>query len=92
MSAKKPAPDRAGLISAVGRATGWKPKEQRELPEAPAAKPLSRRGKSGLLTQHDPAVIQQLKVIAAQESTTQQKLVAEALNMVFAKYGKPQIA
>jgi hypothetical protein len=51
-----------------------------------------RKGKAGLLSYHDPAVIQQLKVLAAELGTTQQKLIAEGLNYVFAKHGKPQIA
>ena len=51
-----------------------------------------RKGKAGLLSYHDPAVIQQLKVLAAELGVTQQKLIAEGLNHVFAKHGKPQIA
>jgi Antitoxin-like ribbon-helix-helix len=33
-----------------------------------------------------------LKVIAAENRTTVQDLMAEAINAIFAKYGKPQIA
>jgi hypothetical protein len=51
-----------------------------------------RKGKAGLLSYHDPAVIQQLKVLAAELGTTQQKLIAEGLNHIFAKHSKPQIA
>ena len=39
-----------------------------------------------------PAVMKQLKMLAAELDTTQQKLWAEALNMMFQKYGKPPIA
>lgn len=39
-----------------------------------------------------PAVMKQLKGLALDLDTTQQKLFAEALNMLFAKYGKPPIA
>ena len=39
-----------------------------------------------------PPVHKQLKVLAAETGITQQALLAEALNMVFAKYGKPEIA
>ena len=39
-----------------------------------------------------PEVQSALKVIAAEERTTMQALLAEAFNMVFAKRGKPQIA
>jgi hypothetical protein len=39
-----------------------------------------------------PEVHKQLKVLAAESSQTQQELIAEALNMLFVKYGKPEIA
>jgi hypothetical protein len=44
------------------------------------------------LSYHDPAVIAQLKELAIAEDTSQQKLLAEALNLVFTKYGRPAIA
>ena len=34
----------------------------------------------------------QLKMIAAEKRTTVQALLAEGINMVFAKYGKPEVA
>lgn len=39
-----------------------------------------------------PEVHKQLKVLAAESSQTQQELIAESLNMLFFKYGKPEIA
>jgi hypothetical protein len=39
-----------------------------------------------------PEVQTALKVIAAEERTTVQNLLAEALDTVFAKRGKPQLA
>ncbi|HSU55343.1 MAG TPA: ribbon-helix-helix domain-containing protein [Candidatus Dormibacteraeota bacterium] len=39
-----------------------------------------------------PEVQTALKIIAAEERTTIQSLLAEAINTVFAKRGKPQIA
>ena len=39
-----------------------------------------------------PEVQIQLKVTAAEERTTVQALLAEGMNMVFAKRGKPEIA
>lgn len=39
-----------------------------------------------------PEVHRQLKVLAAENGATQQALLSEALNMLFAKYGKPEIA
>ena len=62
------------------------------------APPGSGRGKRGranlkpIMTWHDPAVRQQLKLLAAEHDKTEQKLMAEALNLLFAKYSKPTIA
>jgi hypothetical protein len=39
-----------------------------------------------------PAVKKQLRIMAAEGDTTIQRLLAEALNDFFAKYGKPEIA
>jgi hypothetical protein len=66
---------------------------ERELNQQ-SAQPLppSRRGKAAIVSHHDPAVAQQLKILAAREGTTQQFLLAEALNMLFASRGIPQIA
>lgn len=61
-------------------------------PLAPREVRKDRANKKGMLTQHDAAVIQQVRQLALNHGTTQQKLVAEALNMLFAKYGVAQIA
>ena len=45
-----------------------------------------------IMTWHDPAVRQQLKLLAVENDKTEQKLMQEALNLLFAKHGKPQIA
>lgn len=39
-----------------------------------------------------PGAIRQLRIMAAEEETTSQALIAEAFNLLFAKRGKPQIA
>ncbi len=39
-----------------------------------------------------PEAVRQLRILAAEEGTSMQALMAEALNYIFAKYGKPQIA
>ena len=54
--------------------------------------PKSRQGKVGILTYHAPEVAKQLKLLAAETGRTQGELVAEGLNAVFGKYGKPPIA
>jgi hypothetical protein len=55
-------------------------------------KPPSRQGKKALTGYFDPEVLKQLKVMAASEDTTIQALLAEALNELFKKHGKPHIA
>jgi hypothetical protein len=62
------------------------------VPKTLPPKQGSRTGKVAINSWHDPAVAQQLKMLAAEQRTTQQKLIEEALNMMFAKYGKPVIA
>lgn len=87
---------RPGIFSSLQQLGGVQKtvsdRAREEIDDIGRSKQKSRVGKAGLLTQHDPAVIQQLKALAVEEGTTQQKLVAQALNMLFAKYGKAQIA
>jgi hypothetical protein len=64
-------------------------------PTAAPAKPAAAPSRAGLVLiggHFAPEVQSALKVIAAEERTTMQALLAEAFNMVFAKRGKPQIA
>lgn len=49
-------------------------------------------GKVQLSTWQTPEAVRQLRILAAEEGTTIQALMAEGLNYIFAKYGKPQIA
>lgn len=62
------------------------------LVEAKPPRQKGRDGMKGLLTYHSPAVMQQLKIIGAEQGRNQTQLVAEALNMLFTKYGKKTIA
>jgi hypothetical protein len=52
----------------------------------------SRRGKKAVTIWVDPAVADQLKEIAFLHRKPQQALFLEALNILFAKYGRPEIA
>jgi hypothetical protein len=61
-------------------------------PQSPKSVPPSRNGKVAINSWHDPAVATQLKMLAAEQRTTQQKLIEDGLNAVFKKYGKPEIA
>lgn len=52
----------------------------------------SRRGKVALTHWVDPAVRKQLARLAIDHDTSQAALIAEALNLLFEKYGQPPIA
>lgn len=54
--------------------------------------PTSRIGKKVVAGHFDPAVTKQLKQIALDSDLTVQRLLAEALNDLFEKYGKERIA
>lgn len=61
------------------------------IPKSPHFRP-SREGKSNVTGYFPPSVKKQLRILAADRETTIQDLLAEALNDLFAKYGKPEIA
>ena len=52
----------------------------------------SRIGKRNVTAYFHPEVAQQLRRLAAERDTTHQNLIGEALNLLFAKYGKPALA
>lgn len=58
---------------------------------APEKRP-DRIGKRATLFQIPEAAKKQLAYMAIEYDTTQQALLTDALNMLFAKYGKPPIA
>jgi len=68
------------------------PAEQtKTYPENPYYRP-GRAKKANVTGYFPPAVKKQLRILAAERDTTIQALLAEALNELFAKYGKPEIA
>ena len=58
----------------------------------PKTVPPSRTGRVLVGAHFAPEVQTALKIIAAEERTTMQALLAEAINAVFAKRHKPEIA
>ena len=82
---------RAALQGAAGKpATEATPK-----PGSPASQPYerpSRAGKVAVTGFFDSRVRRQLKVMAAEGDTTVQALLTEALNDLFAKHWKPEVA
>lgn len=91
---KKPKqPERKSIAAALTGIMGREARQPAPSAEAVASYvPRSRVGKKALLTHHDPAVLLQLKSLALEQDTTQQRLISEALNMLFVKYGKPPIS
>jgi len=59
---------------------------------APKSIAPSRSGRVLIGGHFGPEVQTALKIIAAEERTTMQALLAEGINMVFAKRRKPEIA
>jgi hypothetical protein len=64
---------------------------QREIDTKAAPRP-DRVGRAPLPFWATSPAKKQLRMLAAENDTTQQDLMTEALNMLFAKYGKPPIA
>lgn len=54
--------------------------------------PPSRRGKKRLEVWVSPEARKQLKLIAVEEDKSQDRMMADALNMLFDKHGIPPIA
>lgn len=69
------------------------PRAARKTPKAPAAADQLGRSGTKLIGGHfAPEVSTQLRIIAAEEGTTIQSLLAEALDDLFVKKGKARIA
>ncbi len=102
MAKTKPNPLQAALNTAEAAAppvpVGTPPADpapkpaRRRQPRAPKKGPAPSRAGTVLIGGHfPPAVKQQLRLIAAEEETTSQALLEEALNMLFLKKGKKAI-
>jgi hypothetical protein len=97
--AKKPADLRQAMLSKA-LPTSRAPEEASspdrpavdQSPERGAHYRPGREGKSNVTGYFPPAVKKQLRLLAAEHETTIQALLAEALNDLFAKNGKPEIA
>jgi hypothetical protein len=83
-----------GLESQPLRATTRKPAKQATAASASPAKPTppSREGRVLVGGHFAPEVQTALKIIAAEERTTVQALLSEAINTIFAKRHRPEIA
>ncbi|WP_010482039.1 ribbon-helix-helix domain-containing protein [Acaryochloris sp. CCMEE 5410] len=61
-------------------------------PKLSSSRAPVREGTRAIGGHFAPEVLKQLKLIALENDTTNQKLLGEALNLLFANYGKPPIA
>jgi hypothetical protein len=88
MKAKKKA-DLTGLLAETAGSTRHRAPEPQLAPRPVQASRLATKP----ITLHFPKEVRdQLKILAVQRDSTIHKLGAEAFNMLFAKYGKPEIA
>ena len=97
---------RKGIADALARTSGSRRAGQGDTPSVPAAPQASsrqddpenphfrpsRQGKSNVTGYFPPEVKKQLRLLAAEEDKTIQQLLGESLNMLFAKYGRAEIA
>jgi hypothetical protein len=84
---------RANLAAALQTATrGGDPVSAPATVTAIRASTPSRIGKKTVAAHFDPAVSRQLKQLGLDRDTSTQALLREAINDLFAKYGKPPIA
>lgn len=90
MSAKKANPLMAGLTQ-FDRKAGPQP-EPAPASADRAGRTPSRAGAVQIAAFYPAEVRTQLKILAAEQGRDQQDLLAEAMNLIFAKYGKAEIA
>jgi len=86
------------LQAVLSREATSEPAPKPALAPMPEPEPLpekfyrpSRDGRRFLGGHFDPKVVRQMKMLAAEEDTTTQALLEEALDMLFVKKGKGQI-
>ena len=86
----------AALVNAGGgtrHKVGLQPVQAAKRQPADAAATQPGRIGTKPITVHFPKEVRdQLKILAVEQGTTLQTLVGESFNMLFVKYGKPEIA
>ena len=88
---------KANLAAALHEASGKKPAvamlaPANNEPAATISKPPSRTGKRVVAGHFDPVVIRQLKLLAMDNDTSIQAMLAEALNDLFEKHNMKPLA
>ena len=83
----------ASALRSSGATVAALPPRPVTLPPAEQARPApSRQGPRPITVHHPEAVRRQLKALAAEQGRNVEDMVGEALNLLFAKYRKPEIA
>lgn len=88
----KPNPLTQGLEQRHAPERHSRPSQHKQDKVGRAAPAPARAGRVLVAGHFEPEVQIALKVIAAENRTTVQALLAEGINCVFAKHGKPEIA
>jgi hypothetical protein len=84
---------KAGLIQRALESVSGKPPPSIKMRDGAGYPiPAARRGKKAIMGWFDPAVGEQLREISYEERVSQQALLREALNLMFKKHGKAEIA
>ena len=83
--------DAAGSVRAV-RQPEAAPPVAVDAPRQAGGKPPSRVAAVQVAGYYPKEVRVQLKILAAEQGRSMENMIAEALNDLFAKYGKPEIA
>jgi len=93
-----PRNQKPNLTNALSEAGQSRRRQQEEAPASAAAtvptssQPPSRQGTRPITAHLPKEVRDQLKILAIEQDTTVHGLLAEAINDLFAKYGKSEIA
>jgi hypothetical protein len=83
-------PSLKSLIGGAGQGAAPAPKPE-PVPEAPKSYRVAqtRQNTRAIAGYFAPEVARELKMLAAEQDKDNQELLAEALNMLFQRYGKP---
>jgi hypothetical protein len=87
----KPRKDRVGMFQTLAGLAG-RPQPLVQPPPPKEPPPPSRKDKKGFTVWLEPEVIRAIKQLAVETDLTQEKLVREALNLLFKSKGKPPLA
>lgn len=83
---------KASLKNLAGKAASEPQPATRSTSQAPptaAAQARTRQGTRTVSAHFKPEVAQALRLLAAEQDREHQDMIAEALNMLFERYGKP---